>query len=198
MTFILYNREDCPFCWKVRLVAEFVGVEFDFINVERGEQNEDVISLNPGGTVPVMITESFVLWDSSLIAIYLADAHKEAGLLPDDVAHRVQILQTCLYSDVYFGKAIFPYVKEMRKPNPEDRDIQILSQSRERFEYALGWLSTFFSQMGGSEKPNLMDCTFFPRFALADKYGLRFDHAQDYARWYGAFKELDQVKAAYY
>ena len=112
MTFILYNREDCPFCWKVRLVAEFVGVEFDFINVERGEQNEDVISLNPGGTVPVMITESFVLWDSSLIAIYLADAHKEAGLLPEDAANRVQILQTCLYSDVYFGKAIFPYVKE--------------------------------------------------------------------------------------
>ena len=198
MTFSLYNRNDCPFCWKVRLVAEFVGVKFNIINVGCGEQNEDVISLNPGGTVPVLITESFVLWDSSLIAVYLADAHKEAGLLPEDAAHRVQMLQTCLYSDAYFGKAIFPYIKEMRKPNPKDRDVQILSQSQERFEDSLGWLSSFFSLMGGAEKPNLMDCTFFPRFALADKYGLKFDHAQGYSGWYAAFKELDQVRASYY
>lgn len=198
MTFSLYNRNDCPFCWKVRLVAEFVGVKFNIINVGRGEQNEDVISLNPGGTVPVLIAESFVLWDSSLIAVYLADVHKEAGLLPEDAAHRVQMLQTCLYSDAYFGKAIFPYIKEMRKPNPKDRDVQILSQSQERFEDSLCWLSSFFSLMGGAEKPNLMDCTFFPRFALADKYGLKFDHAQGYSGWYAAFKELDQVRASYY
>lgn len=198
MTFSLYNRNDCPFCWKVRLVAEFVGVKFNIINVGRGEQNEDVISLNPGGTVPVLIAESFVLWDSSLIAVYFADAHKEAGLLPEDAAHRAQMLQTCLYSDAYFGKAIFPYIKEMRKPNPKDRDVQILSQSQERFEDSLGWLSSFFSLMGGAEKPNLMDCTFFPRFALADKYGLKFDHAQGYSGWYAAFKELDQVRASYY
>ena len=198
MIFTLYNRDDCPFCWKVRLVAAFAGVEFDVVNVARGEKNEEVMSLNPGGTVPVMIAESFVLWDSSLISIYLADAHKQTGLLPEDAAHRAQILQICHYSDNYLGKAIFPYIQEMRKENPEARDGKIITQAQERFEYALGWLSTFPSLLGGAEKPNLMDCTLFPRFALAEKYGLEFGHAQDYAQWYVAFKELAQVKAAYY
>ncbi len=77
-----------------------------------------------------MIAESFVLWDSSLISIYLADAHKQTGLLPEDAAHRAQILQICHYSDNYLGKAIFPYIKEMRKENPEDRDGKIITQAQ--------------------------------------------------------------------
>ena len=168
MKFTLYNRDDCPFCWKVRLAAQFAGVEFETITVERGTKNIEVASLNPGGTVPVMMADSFVLWDSSLICLYLADEFKNANLLPEDAAHRAQILQICHYSDQHFGKAIFPYITEMRKPDPDERDKQIILQSKERVEYALGWLSTFPSLLGGIESPNLMDCTFFPRFALAE------------------------------
>ncbi len=198
MIFTLYNRDDCPFCWKVRLAAEFAGVKFNVVKVKRGEKNEEVISLSPSGTVPVMIADNFVLWDSSLISIYLADAQKKTGLLPGASEHRAKILQVCHYSDNYFGKAIFPYVTEMRKPNPDDRDKHILTQSQERFEDALGWLSSFPALLGGTESPNLMDCTLFPRFALADKYGLEFDHAKEYATWYADFKENTQVQAAYY
>ena len=61
MNFILYNRDDCPFCWKVRLAAAFAGVDFNLVAVARGEQNIEVESLNPGGTIPVMIADSFVL-----------------------------------------------------------------------------------------------------------------------------------------
>ena len=197
MNFILYNRDDCPFCWKVRLAAAFAGVDFNLIAVARGEQNIEVESLNPGGTIPVMIADSFILWESSLICQYLADEYKSAELLPDDTSRRAQILQVCHYSDQYFGKAIFPYISEMRKQDPKSRDENIIKQSKEKFDYALAWLSSFHSLLGGPDKPNLLDCTLYPRFALAEEYGLDFMHAQEFTNWFSEFKMLEKVQASF-
>ena len=117
--------------------------------------------------------------------------------LPDDTSRRAQILQVCHYSDQYFGKAIFPYISEMRKRDPNTRDENIIKQSREKFDYALAFLSSFHSLLGGPDKPNLLIALYTPALLLAEEYGLDFMHAQEFTTWFSEFKQLEKVQASF-
>lgn len=187
MSIILYNRQDCPFCWKVRLVGSHLGVKFAFTDVERGVKHPEVVALNPAGTVPVMLDNDLVLSESGIIAQYLDKKYGSGKLLPDDPDAYSRILQLCHYSDTIFGKAIFPFISEKRKSPPEERDAEILAQSVEKFNACLNWLEPHSDLLGNPETPNMLDFTFFPRFALACEYQLDFSRSEVFSSWFEAF-----------
>ena len=50
----LYQRTDCPFCWKVRIALVEYGIEFDTVDTVLGEKHPEVTRLSPSGTVPLL------------------------------------------------------------------------------------------------------------------------------------------------
>jgi len=110
----LYHRPDCPFCWKVRLFLQETGIEVQEFSVTLGKKHPDVVALNPNGTVPVLIDDDLVLWESAVIIEYLADGFSEISLMAGSPGIRAFIRQIHSYSDNRIGKALFPYIKQVR------------------------------------------------------------------------------------
>lgn len=57
---------------------ELVLLDFD----EREHKSAEYLALNPAGVVPTLLIDGQVLTEAAAIALYLADRHPEAGLLP--------------------------------------------------------------------------------------------------------------------
>ena len=92
---ILYHRTDCPFCWKVRLGLDELGIDYSIVNTRLGEKHPDVVRYNPKGSVPVLIDGEAAIWESNAILEYLDEkARKYEGLPCFDVSgDRVEVLE---------------------------------------------------------------------------------------------------------
>lgn len=70
----LYERED----WGLPL---------------RDPKVPEFLSLNPNGTIPVLIVGDFSMWESNAILLYLADKDGSGRLLPRDLQQRALAMQ---------------------------------------------------------------------------------------------------------
>ena len=196
---LLYNRDDCPYCWKVRLVLSFAGVSFETITVERGTKHPDMAKYNTG-TVPIMIDEvahdKLVLTESAIQAEYINEAYAKGMFLTSTPSRNAAIRQLHQYSDATFGKPIFAYLSEIRNHPQEERRADIMQQAEEDFAAGLRILSTKADILGGAQKPNLADCALYPRFALAKQYGLDFTKEPQFVAWFDEMTAHRAVQAA--
>jgi glutathione S-transferase len=110
-----------PSC-KVRFVANALGLDYEYKRVDLvNEENrsEEHLKLHPGGKVPVIDDEGFVLFESNAIIKYLA-AKLESPLYPSGLKQRALIDQwidfvshhvhTAL-SRVLFNRIFAPFLK---------------------------------------------------------------------------------------
>jgi len=196
---LLYNRDDCPFCWKVRLVLSFAGVAFETIKVERGTKHPDMAKFNTGN-VPIMVDkavdDAFVLTESAIQVEYVNEAYAKVAFLTDKPSHNAAIRQLHQYSDAKFGKPIFAYISEIRNNAEEERRAEIIEQAEADFAAGLRFLSTKADILGGAQKPNLADCALYPRFALAKQYGLDFTKEPQFVAWFDEMTAHPAVQAA--
>lgn len=76
-------------CHKVRLMLSLLGLQYQSIAVNGGEQqqkSESFIAMNPFGQVPVLTDGEVVIRDSQAILVYLARRYGDEQWLPNDAA----------------------------------------------------------------------------------------------------------------
>lgn len=124
----LYNMSGSPSTRAVMMTAKAVGVEFNSIQVNTfvGEQLEPwFVKINPQHTIPTLVDNLFVIWETRAIVVYLVEQYgKDDSLYPKDPQKQALINQR-LYFDMgtlYDGiaKYFFPL---LRTANPELRRI---------------------------------------------------------------------------
>ena len=76
----LYDKDQCPFCWRVRMVLHRLGLAADRRPHDDSRWQAVWPPLTEYGSVPVLVTPTQVLTDSRVILEYLNDEH--GGLLP--------------------------------------------------------------------------------------------------------------------
>lgn len=62
-----------------------LGIEHELVLLDfdrREQKSPEYLALNPAGVVPTLMIDGHVLTEAAAIALYLADRHPEAGLLP--------------------------------------------------------------------------------------------------------------------
>ncbi|XP_044270689.1 glutathione S-transferase 1-like [Tribolium madens] len=78
----LYIMQVSPPCRAVMMVAKAIGLELDIEEVEREAlKTPEMLELNPQHTVPILVDEDFVVWDSHAIAGYLVGQYAEDDTL---------------------------------------------------------------------------------------------------------------------
>ena len=136
----LYQRTDCPFCWKVRIALVEYGIEFDTVDTVLGEKHPQVKRLSPTGTVPVMVDGDLAIWESAVILDYL-DARYVPGRLisvdPEAGAHE-RLLQA--YSDKIVGGCLKEIVFEKRSKPESGWDRDKLRAGEARWRECQAWL----------------------------------------------------------
>ena len=63
----LYQRTDCPFCWKVRIALAELDIEYQSVDTVLGEKHPEVQRLSPTGTVPVLVGPVLYVRDAEKI-----------------------------------------------------------------------------------------------------------------------------------
>jgi glutathione S-transferase len=81
--FTLYNYVLSGNCYKVRLMASLLGVACETRAVDfypgQEHRSEEMLALNPAGTLPILTAGDLVLTDSAAILAWLALTHDKSG-----------------------------------------------------------------------------------------------------------------------
>tara|TARA_R110001599_G_scaffold353880_1_gene602003 strand:+ start:116424 stop:117044 length:621 start_codon:yes stop_codon:yes gene_type:complete len=195
----LYERTDCPFCWKVRLALAELDLEYEAVATRLGEKHPELARLSPTGTVPVLVDGDTVIWESAVILEYLAGRYSPGSLFPGDAAEQARIRLLHAYSDKIVGSCLRELVFERRsKPEPEwDQGIIQASQRKwrdcqVRLEQELGEALFFGACFTAA------DCALAARFGVAEAYGAGVTAAfPRLQQWYAALVERPSWQAAY-
>ncbi|XP_046398088.1 glutathione S-transferase 1-like isoform X2 [Ischnura elegans] len=109
----LYYLDASPPVRAVLLAGKTLGVEFNlkFVDLFKLEQRSpEFLKINPRHTVPTLVDDGFVLWDSHAIVGYLANKYgKDDSLYPKDPKARA-IVDEMLHFD---NGTLFPRLRNI-------------------------------------------------------------------------------------
>ncbi len=79
---------------RVRIVLAEKGINFEFIIVDLAHPPEDLMELNPYGSVPTLVDRDLVLYNAQVIMEYLDERFPHPPLMPVDPVSRAQSRMT--------------------------------------------------------------------------------------------------------
>ena len=80
----LFSGDTDVYSHRARLVLAEKGINVDIVPVEAGNLPEDLIDLNPYGSVPTLVDRDLVLYSSQVIMEYLDERFSHPPLMPVD------------------------------------------------------------------------------------------------------------------
>ncbi len=195
----LYNRADCPFCWKVRFGLVTAGLDFETVDVRLGEKHPDVVRYNPKGSVPVLVDGETVIWESSAILEYLDDKYAQGVLFPGSAERRAKVRLLHSYSDTLVGAALREIVFEKRSKPEHQWDKEKIYKGEAAWRDCLRQLSVW---LDGSdyfcESFSAAECALLSRFGIAEAYGVPgIDEFPLLKRWFGELKQTPSYVESY-
>lgn len=86
----LYCSPTCAYSHKTRIVLSEKGIAADIDYIDVNQPPEDLLSLNPTGSIPTMVDRDLVLYDSRIIMEYLDERFPHPPLHPMDPVSRAR------------------------------------------------------------------------------------------------------------
>lgn len=196
---LLYDKPECPFCFKVRIALAEQGRRFTHRPHDDPEARAERERLSPTGTVPILVLDDgYVMTESNVIMEYLADT--SAGLLPEQPEARATARALAHFSDNTVGKAVREVIFEKRGKPEAEWDWQRIEAGITAWrEQCLPHLSGALGENAffAGEHYTLADAALTARFALAEAYGV--DVPGEYGNlrdWYARMVQRPSFRAA--
>ncbi len=84
----LYSDAQSPYSHRVRMVLAEKNITVDIVDVDPLQLTDDVMDLNPYGTLPTLVDRDLALYESRIIMEYLDERFPHPPLLPVDPVSR--------------------------------------------------------------------------------------------------------------
>ena len=110
---------------------EEAGAEYEFIpvNLAKGYQNQpEFLKVNPGGKVPALVDNDFVLTESAAICTYIGEIFPASGLVPSEINDRAHYYQWCFFAMSELETPLWTMTKHT-KILPKERRIPAIADS---------------------------------------------------------------------
>ncbi len=102
-------------CKKVLAGLQLMGADYELVHVDyfQGAQKaEPFISLNPNASVPAMVDNDFVLWESNAILQYAADKLGNDAVYPTSLQQRADVNRWLLWESAHWFPSCYVYLVE--------------------------------------------------------------------------------------
>ncbi len=110
---------------------EEIGIDYELVPVDLGQklaEGKPFTDINPGGKVPTLVEDGWVLTESAAICTYLADQHPEAQLTPPaGTRERARYDQWCFFVLSELEQALWTKAKH-RFALPEEWRIEAIKE----------------------------------------------------------------------
>ncbi len=196
----LYQRTDCPFCWKVRIGLAELEVEYQVVEIAFGDKHPDVKRLSPTGNVPVLVDGGVAIWESAVMLEYLDGRYGPGKLFPDGPAEQARVRLVHAYSDKLVGACLRELVFEKRSKLESDWDGKIIEINEKKWRACLQELNLLLGEQPffGGEFFSAADCALAARCGVAAAYGANFtSELSGIGRWYDSAVHRPSWQAAY-
>lgn len=194
-TIKLYNKPECPFCWKIRLALAELGINAEIIDSQSPQHIEEWRALTPRKTVPVLVIDDVVIYESNVILEYLSEAY--GRLLPINPIECISSRHVNQYSDGVIGAGLREVIFEKRGKQANEWDLERIKLGTEAFEKSLEYLSIQLA-----EKEFFSSCYSLPelaltaRFGLAEAYGVKIPTCyENLSNWFQRMKKRPSYQA---
>ncbi len=87
---LLFTAPDDCSSHRVRLVLAEKGIQADLVEADSHRPPEDLLDLNPYGSLPTLVDRDLVLYDSRVVMEYLDERYPHPSLLPPDLVGRAR------------------------------------------------------------------------------------------------------------
>lgn len=166
----LYQRTDCPFCWKVRLALCELNIPFQIVECKLGKPHADLASLSPTQTVPVVVDDDLVIWDSAVILEYLNESYSYSELFPNPPVDSAINRLIHAYCDKQVGIALRQIVAEKRHKPESSWDLLMLAKLEKEWHMSLRWLEKQINKMSQKTQLSAAECALAARLGVAEAY----------------------------
>lgn len=168
---ILYDKPECPFCWRLRMALTYLDVPFERRAYDDPAHQAVWQGLTPFDTVPVMQLNGVVLVDSALAIEYLDE--RFGGVWPSTMDERVRARTIARYADERVGAAVRELVFEKRGRPESDWDRERIARAGEAWCKTLPYLERQLDETGRfGVQWTMADFALATRVGLAAAYGL--------------------------
>lgn len=193
----LYNFQGSGNCYKVRLMAALLGVDYEKIDFDRaaGEHKKpDYLAINPLGQVPAWVEDDgTTVCDSQAILVYLAKKCDAGGTwMPDDAAAAAEVVRWLSFTafEILNGLAFTRAIKIMGRPGDFEAHREIGLKALTALD---GQLAERAFLAGAT--PTVADIAAYPYASLAGDAGFALDDYPNVAAWLGRVEALPGYEA---
>ena len=124
---ILYSGSTCPFSHRCRFLLYEKGMDFEVKDIDVGNVQPEILTMNPYGEVPVLEEREFFLYESNIICEYLDERFPHPQLMPAEPVHRARV-RLFLFN---FERELFSHMKTLESRQAVD-SAKNLARSRIR------------------------------------------------------------------
>lgn len=166
----LHSDSDDVYSHQVRIVLAEKGVNVEILPARQGEATNELLAINPYGTVPTLIDRELVLYEARIIMEYLDERFPHPPLLPVYPVARAEARKMMhrIEQDWY------QLLQEIKHGNNAE-------QAREYLQESLVSLEPIFADKPYflSEEFSLLDCALAPLLWRLPQLGIVIpDHAK--------------------
>ncbi|HKK06291.1 MAG TPA: glutathione S-transferase [Gammaproteobacteria bacterium] len=186
----LYDFERSGNCYKVRLLLNLLGLDYETVPVDlsAGENfKAEFLKLNPRAQVPLLEDGGRRVWDSMAILVYLARRYGEAYWLPVAAEPMSEIMQWLAVSEneILHGLARARSIKLFNRPGS-------VAESQEIGRGVLRLLNDHLSQRSwlAVDHITIADVACFPYVALAPEAGIPLTGYAGINNWLARIHDL--------
>ncbi|MFZ7230620.1 stringent starvation protein SspA [Avibacterium avium] len=166
----LFSNKDDIYCHQVRIVLAEKGVAYEMEEIEPGSVSEDLMELNPYGTLPTLVDRDLVLFNSRIIMEYLDERFPHPPLMPVYPVSRgkSRLLMLRIEQDWY------SLLNQIEQGDEAEKE-----QAAKQLKEELLAIAPIFNQTPYfmSEEFSLVDCYIAPLLWRMQKLGIQFTGA---------------------
>ncbi|WP_386686051.1 stringent starvation protein SspA [Lonepinella sp. MS14437] len=163
---LFYDKYDI-YCHQVRIVLAEKGVAYEAEIVDAQSLSEDLMELNPYGTLPTLVDRDLVLFNSRIIMEYLDERFPHPPLMPVYPVARgkTRLLMQRIEQDWY------PTLAKAENGTDEERENSLAQLKEELLAISPVFDQTPFFM---SEEFSLVDCYIAPLLWRMQDLGVEF------------------------
>jgi glutathione S-transferase len=196
MALTLYNYTLSGSCYKVRLMLDFLGLEYERVSIDfypgREHKSPDFLAINPLGQLPVLDDGDLRLRDAQAITAHLANRYDDSGQwLPRAPELFGPVMQWLMFAG---GELMAASAARLHDALGYDLDI---AAARANAHAAFRILDDHLTERALAGKtwivcdhPTIADIACFPYTALSGDGGIGHEDYPALRNWIRAFRRL--------
>ena len=164
-TMTLYSDPNSAQSHRVRIVLGEKDLIFNVEDIITGQNNEDLIALNPNNTTPTFVDRNLVLYESRVIMEYLDERFPHPPLMPVDPVIRAKTRMVLHYIE----KDLYGLLDDI-KSSGEKKSSAAKLKLKENLMLSLDFIQgkNFFL----SDDFSIIDCSMAPILWRLPEYGI--------------------------